>query len=122
MINCRRIPEEDVVAFYDHYHMLSAIMRDIQGEGEKMTTQGDKTLDHELMFSVFTRRYHAHSRYRIQRTVDGWFAGYISINGACEKDGSGALTANLKHDSVFYPEDGFKHAMSELWEQAEEVN
>lgn len=120
MINSERIPEEDVVGFYNHYHMLSAIMRDIQGNGEKMTRQGDETLNHKFVFSVFTRRYDTYDSYRIQRTVDGWFAGHISINGPCEKDGTGALTANLEHDNVFYPEDGVKYAMSELWEQAEE--
>lgn len=120
MINSRRISEEDVVDFYDHYHMLSAIMCNIQGNEEKMTRRGDRTLDHEFVFSVFTRRHHTHNRYRIQRTVDGWSAGHISIKGPCKKDGTGALTANLTHDSVFYPENGLKHAMSELWEQAEE--
>ena len=120
MINSGRIPEENVVAFYDHYHMLSALMQDIQGNGENMTRQGDETLEHELEFSVYTRRHRIHDRYRIRRTVDGWFAGHISINGPCKKDGTGALIANLNHDCVFYPEDGLKYAMNELWEQAEE--
>lgn len=120
MINSGQIPEENIVDFYDHYHMLSAIMRDIQGDSEKMTRQGDKTLNQELTFSIFTRRHHCYDRNRICRTVDGWFVRYISINGSCEKDGSGALIANLEHDCVFYPEDGFKHAMTELWNQAEE--
>ena len=92
MINSGRIPEENVVAFYDHYHMLSALMRDIQGNGENMTKQGDETLERELAFSVYTRRHQSHDRYRIRRTVDGWFAGHISINGSCEKDGTGAQT------------------------------
>lgn len=120
MINSGRIPEENVVAFYDHYHMLSVLMQDIQGNGESMTRQGDETLEHEFEFSVYTRTHQTHGRYRIQRTADGWFAGHISINGSCEKDGTGALTANLNHDCVFHPEDGFKYAMNELWEQVEE--
>lgn len=120
MINSGKIPEENVVAFYDHYHMLSALMQDIQGNEVNMTRQGDKTLEREFAFCVYTRRHHTTDRYRIRRTVDGWFAGHISINGYCEKDGTGALTANLNHDCVFYPEDGLKYAMSELWEQAEE--
>ena len=53
MINSGQIPEENIVDFYDHYHMLSAIMRDIQGDSEKMTRQGDKTLNQELTFSIF---------------------------------------------------------------------
>ena len=44
----------------------------------------------------------------------------ISINVKCDKDGTGALLHNLHHDSVFYPEDGVKYALAELWNQAEE--
>ena len=76
--------------------MFSAIMRNIQGNEEKMTRRGDRTLDHEFMFPVFTRRHHTYNRYRIKRTVDGWSAGHISINDPCEKDGAGALTAAVQ--------------------------
>ena len=65
MINSGRIPEENVVSFYDHYHMLSALMQDIQGNGENMTRQGDETLEHKLEFSVYRRRHRIHDRYRI---------------------------------------------------------
>jgi len=120
MINSSRIPEDNVIDFYDHYDMLYAMLKDIRGEGECMTTKGDETLDKKMTFSVYTRRWGHNDTYRVQRTVDGWNVGHIAIGGACEKDGTRALFQNLNHDSVFYPEDGIKYAMTELWEQADE--
>ena len=120
MINSRRIPEDDVLSFYDNYDMLHAMLKDIRGEGEKMTTKGDETLGQEMTFSVYTRRWQHKDNYRILRTVDGWNVGHKAIRGTCEKDGTGALFMNLEHDSVFYPKDGVKHALSILWEQANE--
>ena len=122
MINSGKIPEENVLDFYDHYDMLHAILKDIRGEGENMTTKGDETLDRKMTFSVYTRRWGHHDTYHIQRTVDGWNVGHLAIGGACEKDGTGALFSNLDHDSVFYPKDGVEHAMAELWEQADAGN
>jgi hypothetical protein len=120
MINSGRIPEEDVINFYDHFHMLQAMLNDIRGEGEKMTTKGDETLDLEMTFSLYTRRWGHDDIYHMKRTVDGWSLEYSAIGSSCEKDGTGALFHSLEHDSVFYPKDGIKFAMAELWEQADE--
>lgn len=120
MINSGIMPEDNLIQFYDHYDMLCAILNEIQGNGEVMTTKGDETLNQELSFFVYTRRWGHNDCYRIQRTVDGWHIGHIAINGDCDKEGSNALFANLSHDSVFYPEDGVKYAMSNLWEDAED--
>lgn len=120
MINSGIIPEDNLIQFYDHYDMLCAILNEIRGNGEVMTTKGDETLNQELSFSVYTRRWGHNDCYRIQRTVDGWHIGHIAINGDCDKEGSNALFANLNHDYVFYPEDGVKYAMSNLWEDAED--
>lgn len=120
MINSGIIPEDNLIQFYDHYDMLCAILNEIQGNGEVMTIKGDETLNQELSFFVYTRRWGHNDCYRIQRTVDGWHIGHIAINGDCDKEGSNALFANLSHDSVFYPEDGVKYAMSNLWEDAED--
>lgn len=120
MINSGIIPEENLIQFYDHYDMLSAMLNEIRGEGSAMTTKGDETLNQELSFSVYTRRWGHNDSYRIHRTVDGWHVSHIAISGDCDKEGSNALFANLDHDSVFYPEDGVKYAMSNLWEDAED--
>ena len=120
MINSSKIPENNVVDFYNHYDMLNAMLKDIRGEGENMTRKGDETLDHEMIFSVYTRRWGYSNNYAVHRTIDGWDVRYIAINGECDKDGTNMLFTNLDQDCVFYPKDGVKHAMTELWKQADE--
>ena len=120
MVNSGRIPENGIIDFYDHYHMLQQMRKDILGKGAVMNVKGDLTLDKEMTFRVYTRRHGHTYTYRVKRTVEGWEANHISINGKCDKDGTGALLQNLHHDSVFYPEDGVKYALTGLWNQAEE--
>lgn len=120
MINSGLIPEENIEEFYSDYDMLYAMLKDIRGEGENIKMNGDKTLNRELSFSVYTRRWGHTDNYIIYRTIDGWEVKHIAINGLCEKDGTGALIMNLQHDAVFYPEDGVKYALSQLWEQSDE--
>ena len=122
MINSGRLPENDIIDFYDHYDMLTALLNEIRGQGETMESKGDDTINKEMTFSVYTRRWGHPDVYRIERTIDGWKVLHISINGKCDKDGEGALMNNLHHDSVFFPEDGVKHALSKLWEKAEDGN
>lgn len=122
MINSGRLPENDIIAFYDHYHMLTALLNEIRGRGETMETKGDDTLNKEMTFSVYTRRWGHQDVYRIERTIDGWEVHHIAINGKCSKDGEGALMNNLHHDSIFFPEDGVKYALSNLWDDAEDGN
>lgn len=122
MINSRRLPENDVTAFYDHFDMLTALLNEIRGRGEMMESKGDNTLNMEMYFSVYTRRWGHSKNYKIKRTIDGWDVRHIAINGNCAKDGEGALMVNLHHDCIFFPEDGVKHALNSLWEDAEEGN
>lgn len=87
-----------------------------------METKGDDTLNKEMTFSVYTRRWGHSDVYQIERTIDGWEVHHIAINGKCAKDGDGALMINLHHDSIFFPEDGVKYALSNLWDDAEDGN
>ncbi|WP_196605400.1 hypothetical protein [Pectinatus haikarae] len=121
MIDRGRIPEDGVIQFYDDYDMLDILLREVTGEGEKMTLKGDCNLDKPLNFSVYSRRWGHYDNYRIKRTVDGWDVGHIAINGSCKKNGENVLFANLNHDSIFYPEDGIKHALEVLWNEADET-
>ena len=120
MMNSALIPEKDLVEFYSGFDMLGALLDDIYGKGESMTMNGDRTLEKELTFSVFCRRWGHTNSYRMQRTVDGWNVCHIAINGACDPDGTGALLMNLQHDSIFYPEDGVKYGLQRLWEDADD--
>lgn len=113
-------PEQDITGFYDHYDSLKALLDEIRGKGQKMQIESDETLEKELTFEVYTRRWGHTDRYRIKRTIDGWYCSHIAIRGKCEKNGDGALFENLHHDCVFFPEDAVKYGMEELWEAADE--
>lgn len=120
MQNSGKIPEDNIIGFYYHYHMLTALLKEVEGEGVALSMKGDLNLNKPLTFSVYTRRWGHNDTYHIERTIDGWNARHISINGKCEKSGEGALFANLHHDSIFFPEDGVRHALESLWDLADE--
>ena len=67
-----------------------------------MSNESDDTLESKIPFKVYTRRWGHEDRYSIKRTVDGWYCGYIAINGKCKKNGEGGLFNNLDHDCIFY--------------------
>ena len=113
-------PEQHIVEFYDHYDCLKAMLHEIRGKGQEMQIDSDDTLGKVLKFEVYTRRWGHTDQYRIQRTIDGWECSHLAIGGKCEKNGVGGLFNNLKHDSVFFPEEAVKYAMEELWEAADE--
>jgi len=120
MINSGKIPEENILDFYNHFHMLQAMLREIHEEGEMMTLKGDDNLDMEMKFSVYSRKWDHNDRYRIKRTIDGWDVSHLVINGKCDKNGEGALLNNLHQDTIFFPEEAVKYALENLWEEAEE--
>ena len=70
MVNSGRIPENGIVDFYDHYHMLQQMRKDILGKGAVMNVKGDLTLDREMTFRVYTRRHGHTDTYRVKRTVE----------------------------------------------------
>ena len=113
-------PETEMLAFYNHFDCLSALLRDIKNEGEKMQNSSDLHLGEEMTFEVYTRRWGSTDTYYVSRTVDGWYCRHISINGKCKKNGEGALFKNLEHDGIFFPRDGVAYALENLWEAADE--
>ena len=115
-------PELEIGEFYDHFDCLKAIYNEIMGQGEKMQVKSDDTINKELVFEVYTRRWGHTDHYRMMRTIDGWKCDYSAIGGDCKKDGEGGLFDNLKHDCVFFPEEGVKYALKELWEDADDGN
>lgn len=113
-------PEVDTIDFYDHTDCLDALLAEVRHNGVVLSNESDLSLERDMNFEVYTRRWKSVDTYKIKRTVDGWDCRHIAINGKCEKDGSGSLILNLKHDSVFFPEDGVKYAMEKLWEEADD--
>lgn len=112
--------EINTLDFYNHIDCLEVLMNEILGQGIVLSNKGDLTLNKEMLFKVYNRRYGHYDIYHISRTIDGWFCCFNSINGKCKKEGEGALFDNLDHDSIFFPEEGVKHAMKILWEEADE--
>lgn len=79
---------------------------------------GDSTLNRDISFAVFSRRWGHEDHYIIRRTQDGWYCGFLAINGECQKSGEGALWNNLNHDSIFFSQEGIGFAMLKLWDEA----
>ena len=113
-------PETETVEFYNHPDCLNALLSEVRNEGLVLTNTSDNTLNRKMNFNVYTRRWGHTDSYTITRTVDGWYCGYMSINGDCKKDGNGGLFSNLDHDLVFYPKEGVEYALRNLWDAADD--
>lgn len=113
-------PESDMLEFYDHPDCLTALLNDIKNKGIVLSNSSDASLNKKMSFDVYTRRWGHIDTYAVERTVDGWKCGHISINGKCKKDGEGSLFSNLEHDGVFFPKEGVAYAMQRLWEDADD--
>lgn len=118
--NSETIPENRILEFYYHYHMLTALLEEVKGKGVNLSMKGDLNLNKPLTFSVYSRRWGQTDTYYMERTIDGWNVRHISINGRCEKNGEGTLFANLRHDSIFFPKEGVMNALESLWDLADE--
>ena len=120
LFNREKDPEMEMIEFYAHPDCLNALLNEVKNKGLVLSNKSDETLDREMLFTVYTRRWGHEDRYTIERTVDGWFCRYMSMQGECKKNGEGGLFMNLEHDSVFYPKDGVQYALEKLWEDADE--
>ena len=117
LFNRRLDPEVDTIKFYDNIDCLNALLTEIKKEGIILSNKSDLSLNREMKFIVYTRRYAHEEIYIIKRTFDGWL---INSNGICEKNGTGALFDSFEHDGVFFPEEGVKSALNKLWDDADE--
>lgn len=113
-------PELEMIDFYEHPDCLDALLNEVKNQGIILSNKSDDTLNKKMTFKVYTRRWGHEDTYSIQRTVDGWHCGHISIHEKCKKNGDGGLFMNLNHDSIFYPKDGVAYAMEKLWEDADD--
>lgn len=120
LYNREKDPELEMIEYYEHPDCLNALLNEVKGKGLILSNKSDDTLDKEIPFKVYTRRWGHENGYSIKRTVNGWHCGYIATRGECKKNGEGGLFNNLDHDSVFYPKDGVAYAMEKLWEAADE--
>jgi len=118
--NREKDPELEMIEFYEHPDCLNALLNEVKNKGIILSNKSDDTLDKEMPFKVYTRRWGHEDRYSIKRTVNGWYCGYLAIGGECKKNGEGGLFNNLNHDYVFFPQEGVAYAMEKLWEEADE--
>ena len=120
LYNRERDPELEMIEYYNHPDCLKDLLNEEKNKRIILSNKSDDTLDKEIPFKVYTRRWGHEDTYSIKRTVNGWYCKYIAIRGECEKNGEGGLFKNLDHDSIFYPKEGVAYAMERLWEEADE--
>ncbi|WP_318606324.1 hypothetical protein [Mitsuokella jalaludinii] len=115
------IPEENIYKYYNDFYTLKDLVKWIKDEERwQPSFKGDCNLNQYMNFSVYSRRWGHRDCYRIKRTLDGWYVQAIAINGDSDKDGTGKIIKNLKHDNIFYYESGVKGGFSYLWSIADE--
>lgn len=109
--NREKDPELEMIEFYDHPDCLNTLLNEIKNQGIVLSNKSDASLNKEIKFKVYTRRWGHEDIYSIKRTVNGWYCEFNTIQGECKKNGEGGLTRNLDHDSIFYPKEGVAYAM-----------
>jgi len=74
-----------------------------------------------MEFKVYSRRWGHLDNYQIRKTSKGWWIGFSSRTGDCNKEGKPFLFENFEHDSINYPVDlgGY---LEFLWQKADEGN
>lgn len=115
-------PEENTESIYSDYFLLDELNKTITENKGDFPENGDDNLKRKMDFRVYSNRWGHYDTYRITRTMFGWDVTHISINGPSLKDGSGCITENLKHDSIFYPKYGVQEAFEILWEKADSTH
>lgn len=114
------LPEDNIDEYYNHYHTIEDLYEETIGKEIKFDLlNGDETLNKEVDFKVYTVRWNSYDTYRVKRTIYGWEVRYLSILPKTLKDGTGGLFDNLRHDSVFFPEEGVAYAMEQIWDLAD---
>lgn len=114
------IPEENPEEFYNHYHTLRDLYNWIENpEKEKYeirSLKGDVTLNEELEFKVYSRRWGHKDTYSVVRTTEGWncifFTKYVG-----GKNGE-AILNSMVHDGISYPI-SLEYDFKTLWDLAD---
>lgn len=100
-----------------------------------MVNTSNQSLNKEIEFNVYNTRWGDYIHYCVSWTINGWNWTCVTNNGMnsgeSDKEGlylnsdpefqevSGPLFHGLKHESVFFPEEDVKYALSKLWEEAD---
>jgi hypothetical protein len=127
IINSDLIPEEDVLEYYTHFHMIEDLYKVIfeNGEIEWNNIEGDINLNMSMKMKLYSVRWGHDDIYSVMRTVDGWNFKHLSYNVSCDIDGTiknkerSGFYKILDHDSIQYPYEGVKYAFESLWKEAD---
>ncbi|PAD21310.1 hypothetical protein [Terribacillus saccharophilus] len=132
IINRDVLPEADISKYYDHFHSVEDLYSYIFERNKAFdwkSTGGDLNLGHKLDFKVFTCRWGHYDNYTFIRVYNGWEISAMTGTVECRPNGEAISTREpsfnsglyyiLNQDSVQYPEDGVKYALSELWKEAD---
>ena len=113
-------PERNMLEFYDHIDCLNTLLREIRGETMELENRSDVSLNVDVDFRIYSRRYKKIENNTIRRTIDGWYFKSTSMEGNVQKDGSGIFTDYLKQENLFYPYDGVLYALENLWDDVDD--
>jgi len=83
--------------------------------------EGDCNLNKKIEIKIFTRRWGHEDIYIFKRTIEGWEVSFMGERKECDRNGEGGFFDFLKKDFVFFPEEGVKHAVKILWEEADKT-
>lgn len=88
--------------FYNHIHPIEDLLAFMDNPHANNDPE-DKTIDHEFIMKIYTRRWGHDDKYKIKRTGKGWYVSCLGIRGECNKNGRPYLFDNLEQDGVNYP-------------------
>ena len=120
ILNRECTPEEKLEEYYNHYHAIEDLVDVIDGEKIELNKRnGDLTLNKEMYVKIYSNRRNSYEIYQFKRTICGWNIGILFETEETLKSGENGFFDNLKHNSIFYPEEGVKYALELLWEKAD---
>lgn len=120
------LPEENIKAFYNNYHAIEDFINFLDNPNSWKLT-GAQNLNKKMKFSIYTNRWGHYDNYIVKRINEGWHFEFLTHSLKSKKDGTyssenDGFYSILNNDSVFYPLEGIKYALSILWTEADETN
>lgn len=117
IVNSELYPNMDTEKYYNHFHTLEDLYRELNKEGKKVNSKkGDINLNKKVGVAIFSRRWDHSDVYVIERTVKGWKVSFRQEREG-GKEGE-ALIKTLKHDLINYP-NSLGTFMCNLWNKAD---
>jgi hypothetical protein len=104
--------------FYRHIHPIEDLLKFID-DTHANADPVDQTIEHEFVFSVYSRRWGHEDTYHVRRTTKGWTFRYMTPEKDSDMRGYPSLYELLDHDLINYP-NKLPDYLESLWERAQE--